>query len=98
MTKPTHSERERFVADLIRHAPAADIWFAIRLMRCSGTYHRLTEKQKHAELTRREIVKLGRSKATIESLCRDIRCTVTFNGDSFSIVMPDNYAVEVPAI
>jgi hypothetical protein len=91
----THSERERFVADLIRHAPASDALYASRLMRYSGTFHRLSAKE---DRTFAEERKLERVKLAIRELCFDIRCTVVFNGKTFHIVMPDKYEVGIPGI
>ena len=95
MTSATHSQRERFVADLVRHAPAADSWHATRLMRYSGTFHRLVTKP---ERTLAEERKLEKVKASIKDLCFDIRCEVVFNSHTFNITMPDDYAVGVPGI
>jgi hypothetical protein len=91
----THSERERFVAILVKHAPAADSWHCQRLMRFSGTYHRLTVKMNR---TFSEERKLERVKASIQNLCFDIRCTVVFNSHTFSLTLPDDYQVGVPGI
>src|SRR5438445_13484786 len=92
----THSERESFVADLIRHAPASDVWFATRLMRYSGTYHRLAEKD--GQRTPAEQKKFARIKATIKDLCFDIRCQAEFHGQTFTVILPDGYTTGVPKI
>jgi hypothetical protein len=90
MKPATHSERERFVADLIRHAPAADAWFASRLMRYSGTYQRAFADSHEA--------KLFRARKAIKGLCADMGCSVVFAVPVVTIIAPDNYAIGVPAI
>lgn len=102
MKTATHSEREKFVADLIRHAPEATAWHASRLMRYSGTYHRLKAKRLEAILTAREIRKLAEIEQRITELCAEMHCTPVFGviggAETFNVVMPDEYAVWVPAI
>ena len=98
MKRPTHSEREKFVADLIRHTPTATAGHAQRLMRHSGTYHRLTEREEHGVLTPIERAKLTRVEAKIMQLCSEIRCSVNFDSGTFNVVMPDNFTVGVPGI
>ena len=66
----THSERERFVADLVRHAPAADSVIAGRLMRYAGAYHRLATRE--AQLTFAELRKLERIRGKFEVLCEQV--------------------------
>lgn len=38
MTRATHSEREKFVAGLVRRIPAAESYQAAKLMRLAGFY------------------------------------------------------------
>lgn len=73
MTTATHSEREEFVADLVRFAPRAEARHAQRLMRFASTYWKLTEKQNSnlLSLTPRERLKLLRIKMATTLLCRE---------------------------
>ena len=92
----THSERERFVAELVRHAPAADSVLAARLMRYSGTFHRLAARD--GSLRFAEQRKFERIKMKIAGLCLDIRCQAVFGSDWLMLTTPDNYSLEVPRI
>lgn len=71
MTTATHTEREHFVAELIRHAPKAEARHAQRLMRCASAYWRLVEKQNRdlLALSQRERSKLQRIKHTVLEIC-----------------------------
>jgi hypothetical protein len=94
MNPATHSERERFVADLVRHAPASDATVAGRLMRYSGAFSRLAALDTP---TLAEQKKFQRIKGKITKLCEGMGCTPVFAA-GLNIVMPDNYAVAVPRI
>jgi hypothetical protein len=95
MKKPTHKERETFVADLIRHAPAATIWHATRLMRFGATYGRFQEEECNRELATWERRKEQRTREAIEDLCKQIRCKAIFGGDprgfTVKILPPDGF-------
>jgi hypothetical protein len=92
----THSQREKFVAELIRRAPAADNGAAQRLMRYSGTYGRLTER--YAVLTFSEQRKLDRIQWKVRDLVFDIRCQVMFQGSQVVLILPDHSTLEVPRV
>lgn len=92
----THSERERFVADLVRHAPAADSVIAGRLMRYAGAYHRLAAR--NGDLTFAERRKYERIIVKIHKLSNDIRCRAVFIMQGFNIVAPDDWVIGVPRI
>ena len=92
----THSQREKFVAELIRRAPAADYAAAQRLMRYAGTYGRLIER--YAVRTFSEERKLERIHLKIRDLVFDIRCQVTFHGSQVIMLLPDHSTLEVPRV
>ena|SRR5580765_8887769 len=97
MPTVTHSTREKFVAELIRRAPAADYAAAQRLMRYSGTYGRLVDN--YAVRTFSEERKLERIQLKVRDLVFDIRCQVSFpaNGNMF-LILPDKSTLEVPRV
>lgn len=99
MMKPaTHSERERFVADLIRHAPAATIWHATRLMRYAGTYLRLMLSDE--KMTTADVDKLKRLWAKVEGICALIHCKPMYDSTvgTLHIVLPEGLTRRVPGI
>lgn len=98
MSNATHSQREKFVAELVRRAPAADYGIAQRLMRYSGNYGRLIER--YAVRTFSEERKLERIQRKVRDLVFDIRCRVAFPEESPKIVLllPDKTSLEVPRV
>lgn len=95
MTVATHSQRERFIAEVLRRAPAADYDHTQRLMRYAGTFGRLTEK---VERTMQDEKKLDKTRQSIRDLVFDIRCQVTFDGLRVTIRLPDGFLIEVPRV
>ena len=69
----THSEREKFVADLVKTFPKANARHAQRLMRLAGTYNSLM-----ADANQQEIVsfdsrgKLCRIRSKVLAICQQI--------------------------
>jgi hypothetical protein len=92
----THSAREKFVAELIRRAPAADYAAAQRLMRYSGTFGRLIDN--YAVRTFSEERKLERIQLKVRDLVFDIRCQVTFQEAKVIMLLPDHSRLEVPRV
>ena len=91
----THSERERFIAEIIRRAPAADLYAATRLMRYSSTIHRLSNQH---PLTFAEERKLERVSLKARDLAFDVRCTAKIENGTLSILLPDKTMLFVPRI
>ena len=96
MSPATHSERERFVAELIRRAPAADYSAAQRLMRYSGTLGRLIEKD--GSRTFADERKLEKVQVRVRDLAFNIRCQVSFQDGKVSILLPDHSLLEIPRV
>jgi len=91
----THSNREKFLAELIRRAPATDYSAAQRFMRYSSTVYRLTNQYPR---TFAEDRKLERIISKIKELAADCRCTIEFNAGVVTLVCPDSFRLEVVRI
>jgi len=88
MTSATHSERESFVAELVRHRPQAQSHHIQRLMRYASGYWKLTEKQKRdlMSLSMRDQYKLQRIRSAVTEICEEIDCKPAF-GHTVSLLV-----------
>lgn len=76
MKTATHSEREQFVALLIRNCPTATASTCQRLMRLGGTYNRLARSHDRSvyqteklDIITRRIASLARSLGMVPAFC-----------------------------
>ena len=96
MNRATHSERERFVADVIRHAPKSTVWHATRLMHYASAYERLLLSE---DVTPNAVRKMKRIWAKTGSLCLSIDCKSVFSMSSgLHVIFPDEFSIGVPTI
>jgi len=92
MKPPTTSDKVRFTADLIRHAPKATDWHVKRLLRYGETVGR--------RQTGMEPEKSRRIREKVRTLCAQIDCTVFLATDpntyALKLVAPDGTEIPVP--
>jgi len=94
MQRPTHKEREEFVALIQQHAggdPNKRLWFATRLMRYGATLGAIAERQCNGHQTwngdwdekaaKRDEAKEERIETAVSKLCKEFDCVPDFQGD-----------------
>lgn len=102
MTTATHSEREQFVAELIRLLPKSEARHAQRLMRYASGYWFLMERQQKdfLAISDRDRMKLVRIKHAVSDICREVGAEPCF-GQALHIMVETKLAnkiVRVPCV
>jgi hypothetical protein len=77
MHKPTHTEREDFVAKMVKLADASS-WYCQKIMRYARAYGALQETKTVRPLDEREKNKERRMQEDLVRLCADLKCTPLF--------------------